>query len=85
MNYEDILQMWGRKLLADAGFNVSEDVAVKVNLTYEESGGCETCSYTEGIVEVYSSSGSLSLDSYTFSQALNELMKIAASEAVLKS
>lgn len=82
MEYKEVIEKWGRKLLTDAGIRVSLDDTVTVILGYEEGGGCETCSYTEGTVEVHSRKGSITLRDYTFSEALNELVKVASEEAI---
>ena len=82
MDYEEVIHKWGRKLLKEAGKTVKDDEAVSVNLSYQESGYCETCSYTEGVVEIWSSSGSITIESYGFTQALNELIAISSSEGV---
>jgi hypothetical protein len=73
MEYAEVIDKWGRKLLTERGFKVKDETRVDVELTYEVGGGCETCEYTEG-------KNCLQLTTYTFSEALDELIKIAAGE-----
>jgi hypothetical protein len=80
MEYAEVIDKWGRKLLTERGFKVKDETRVDVELTYEVGGGCETCEYTEGVVNITAGKNCLQLTTYTFSEALDELIKIAAGE-----
>lgn len=83
MNYNEVTNLWGRKLLTDAGYALKEDETITVDLDYEYGGGCSTCSYTYGVVRIRSSRGAtLDLETYSFSEAMNELIKISSDGAI---
>ena len=93
LSYDEVLNIWGRKLLKDRGYNVSSDARVEVEIVVETSGyGCDSCSYDEAVVQITVPSGirtkrndgirseriSVSIDSYRFRDILLELVEISA-------
>lgn len=85
LSYDEVLNVWGRKLLKDRGYTVSADATVDVEIVVENSGyGCDTCSYDEARIEISVVSknrkerSSVSIDSYKFREILLELVEVSA-------
>jgi hypothetical protein len=85
LSYDEVLNVWGRKLLKDRGYTVSADARISVEIEVENSGyGCDSCSYDEAVVTITVLSdnrnerSSVSIDSYRFREILLELVKISA-------
>lgn len=84
LSYDEVLNIWGRKLLKDRGYTVSDDARIDVEIVVENSGGCNTCSYDEAMVEISvisknrSERASVSIDSYKFREILLELVEVSA-------
>jgi hypothetical protein len=81
MKYEEVVKLWGYNALIERGYEVESPDTVRVDLSYEEQGYCETCSYTEGVVRVSSGSQIITLTSYAFSEMLNELVSLSVKNA----
>ena len=77
LSYDEVLNLWGRKLLAERGHKVSADAAVAVDISIEYSGGCDTCSYETAFVEVSAEGKTLCFESYEFRKVLLELVAVA--------
>lgn len=80
MDYDTVIEKWGRRLLEEQGEKVSPETPVRVDLNYSVSGGCETCEYTEGVINIRAGKLYVEITSYNFQEALRELVKIAAEE-----
>lgn len=85
MSYDEVLNVWGRKLLKDRGCTVSDDAIIDVEITVENSGyGCDSCSYDEAMVVISVISknraerASVSIDTYRFREILLELVEVSA-------
>ena len=84
LSYDEVLNIWGRKLLKDRGCVVSADASISVEIEVETSGGCDTCSYDEAMVVIsvvsknFKERSSVSIDTYKFRDILLELVEVSA-------
>lgn len=83
LSYEEILNVWGRKLLKDRGYTVSDEARVSAELGTEGEGCCDDC-WTETAVVVISviskirdENVSVSVRDYEFEKILLELVEIS--------
>lgn len=81
MKYEDVIQLWGRNMLQNQGYKVSDTDSVYVSLGYEISGYCETCEYTVGTIEISSVGCHMTIEGYDFTRVLSELVALSAENA----
>ena len=80
---EEVLTIWGRKLLTDRGYTVSDGAKVSAELGTEGEGCCDDC-WTETAVVVISviskiraENVSVSVRDYEFEKILLELVEIS--------
>lgn len=80
---EEVLNIWGRKLLKDRGNTVSEGVRISVELGTEGEGCCDDC-WTETAVilisvisKIRAENVTVSIRDYEFDKILLELVDIS--------
>lgn len=80
---EEVLNIWGRKLLKDRGYMVSEKAKISVELGTEGEGCCDECwiETPVTIISVISKNreerASVKIQDYEFDKALLELVEIS--------
>lgn len=81
VGYDELLQLWGRSVLREAGYEVSDTARVTVEIDSEWSGGCETCAFEETYVSVYAGRAMRRYDTYSFQDLLHELIEFSVANA----
>ena len=74
---EEVLNIWGRKLLSDRGYTVSNSERVSVELSTEGSGCCDDCYGESAVIRITSKSIWVTIDDYHFEKILLELVEIS--------
>lgn len=77
VGYDELLQLWGRSVLREAGYTVSDTARVTVEMDSEWSGGCDTCAFEETYVSVYAGRAMRRYDKYSFQDLLRELIEFS--------
>jgi hypothetical protein len=74
---EEVLNIWGRKLLTDRGYTVSNDAFVSVDLSTGGSGCCDECYGESAVIQIISKGIWTTLSDYQFEKILLELVEIS--------
>lgn len=78
MDYNKVLKIWGKELLTERGYTVTDDSEIQVDIITESYGGCETCSYDETMVTISMGQLTAQFDTYFFKDILLKLVEITA-------
>lgn len=78
VSVDEVLNVWGRKLMQDRGIIVSENDSVSFEIASEHvDDGCDDCAFDLEVVVVKAGSEKISFDSYELQDILRKLVETA--------